>query len=480
MLVAATIASLAIVTQDQASLRAAPRESAPVQAVLWQGESLEIRGEDGDYLQVYDHRRERGGYIRLGQTRVQPVKESDASELLSITRLLRDMPGSEALGITYAATYLSAAPVKAIDGEIFDAIGRMAERLALRAGAPQQTKRAGETLAAHLDVVANYGIKMKSFERDGRAQLCYDGQAHRRVLNLPASNLQRARAALSLTRHECVLPDLTPAERFAIDNERAEILDKIETHDLAETVKNRLHMRKAGIWASLAYQRVRRTNLGTTAAAEAAERAIDALAAVNKSELMESDMAAYNDAAIRVGVSRWAAELTETATKTVAAKKLSIATTPGQQPGETCVHLVDAQHDLKNPLLTRCTYGVVWDTSTSVSRDGTALTLAVQPSDTWREMWLFQISKKGWKVDVVPPSLDAASIGYIEFAGWTPGTKDLLAAREVKDRNHHRTLFEVLRRDTLVTDKHADKPSSLSPFYRWQDPSWKAKTVSLR
>ncbi|HJW10155.1 MAG TPA: hypothetical protein VJ598_00125, partial [Albitalea sp.] len=62
-------ATLAIVTQDQAALRAAPRASAQQQAMLWQGDALEIRGERMDYLQVYDHRRERAGYIRSSQVR---------------------------------------------------------------------------------------------------------------------------------------------------------------------------------------------------------------------------------------------------------------------------------------------------------------------------------------------------------------------------------------------------------------------------
>ena len=51
----------AIVVQDQASLRAAPRDGAQQQASLWQGEVLEVRGERLDYLQVWDHKRERGG-----------------------------------------------------------------------------------------------------------------------------------------------------------------------------------------------------------------------------------------------------------------------------------------------------------------------------------------------------------------------------------------------------------------------------------
>ena len=51
-------ATLAIVTQDQSALRAAPRESAQQQTMLSQGDTLEVRGEKHDYLQVYDHRSE--------------------------------------------------------------------------------------------------------------------------------------------------------------------------------------------------------------------------------------------------------------------------------------------------------------------------------------------------------------------------------------------------------------------------------------
>mgnify|MGYP003587097868 CR=1 FL=1 len=54
----------AIVVQDQASLRSAPRQSAQQQTTLWQGEVLEVRGERMDYLHVWDHKRERGAARR--------------------------------------------------------------------------------------------------------------------------------------------------------------------------------------------------------------------------------------------------------------------------------------------------------------------------------------------------------------------------------------------------------------------------------
>ena len=129
----ATIALLAIVTQDQAALRAAPKESAPTQVQLWQGDALEIRAEKRDYLQVYDHRRERAGFIKASQVRRVSLQPQDAPESLAVLQFLRDTAGAEALGISYSAAYLKAAPAGAIGPDVFDALGTMAERLARRA-----------------------------------------------------------------------------------------------------------------------------------------------------------------------------------------------------------------------------------------------------------------------------------------------------------------------------------------------------------
>jgi hypothetical protein len=265
-------------------------------------------------------------------------------------------------------------------------------------------------------------------------------------------------------------------ERFALDNWRAEVLDRVELRDLPEVLKNRLHMRKAGVWASLAYQRARRPDLAANAVQTAAARAVQELAAVNKTELGDYDPYAYNDAAVRVGASRWGAEPVPADNAVI---KLAVRLSAGQ-PGETCVHLVDAKHDVKSALLTRCTYGVVWPASVRINTRGTAVTLAVQPMDSWREMWVFQQGPSGWSADVVPPALDNPSLGYVEFAGWVPDGTHMLAAREAKIDGRFKTSFEVLQTATLEVEKQADKPGNLSLFYKWQDPQWKGGTVSVR
>src|SRR5215210_7893611 len=87
-------APTAVIVQDRVALRASPRDSAQQQAVLWQGEAVELRGERLDYVQVYDHKRERGGFVRTSQVRRTALTAAEAPELLSLVRFVRDTPGS--------------------------------------------------------------------------------------------------------------------------------------------------------------------------------------------------------------------------------------------------------------------------------------------------------------------------------------------------------------------------------------------------
>ena len=469
---------IAIVTQDQAAMRAAPKDSAQQQVVLWQGDSLEIRGERKDYLQVYDHRRERAGFIKASQVRMLRTGPDDATDNLTIVRFLRDTPGAESLGISYVAAYLKAVPANQISAEAFDALGTMAERLARRSSqlsTPSATtgktgKQAEATIAAHMEVARYYGIQFTNIERDARMQVCYDGEAFRRVLAMNAGQEQKARAALALTRPDCIDPATRPVEKFAIDNWRADILDRVDVSNLPEYIKNRIKMRRASVWSAIAYQRARKNDEFLSAG----NRALSELAAVNKEEFTDEDKLTYADAGIRVGSARWAAEIPVPSKST-----LHLATTSGE-PGETCVHLLDAKHDVKNPLAKRCTYSVVWTASARANAHNTALTLAVQPLESWRELWIFQQTNEGWRIDVLPPANNDPQLGYAEFAGWVPASNKILVAREAKVDGIVKCRFEVINMSTLQTENGADQPSSLSLFYKWQDPIWKRMTVSLR
>jgi hypothetical protein len=470
MIALLTASALAIVTQDNASLRAAPSGGAAQHAQLAAGDLLEVRGERLDFLQVYDHRRERAGYVRATQVRAVSGNAAEAPQLLAVVRFLRDTPGAEALGIAYVAAYLVAAPAQAIGAEPFDALGVMAERLARRASAPGAPKAA----VAALDTVMPYGVKFTSLAaRDGAITLCYDGEAFRRVLvQAGATADEQTRAALALTRADCIDPSLPARERIAHNAWRAQALDRIDATLLpAAPAQQRLHARRAAVWASVAFDRSR---LGESAQA-AAQRATDELAAVDRSELADDDRAAYDDAAVRVGAVRWAA-----LPNVAPSARLQITTLPGDEPGQTCVTLGDPKHAA---LARRCTYGSVWTASARIAADARTAVLAVQPLDAWTELWVFRQQRNGrWTIDALPPAAASETgVGFIEFAGFVPGQAKLLVARESRVGGQVQRRFEVLRLDgNFTAERWANTPQKLVAFSRWSDASWKQGSVILR
>jgi hypothetical protein len=467
---------IAIIVQDQSSLRAAPRDSAPAHTLLWQGEALEVRGEKLDYVQVYDHRRERAGFVRSSQVRRFKLTPQEAPELLALLRFLDGTPNAEALGIGLAAAYLQAVPKEQLQSEAgaeaLDALGGFAERLARRAS-PRglQTRETQQITSAHLDVAARYGVNFTTHESEGRMILCYEGDAFRRVLALPSTPPQRARAVLGLTRLECGGVDLPPQKQRQLDEWRAEVLDKVEIEKLPPTLRNRVLMRRAAVWASLAFQRARQAEPAQPAIA----RALGAMTEIRTADLTESDRRTYADTAIRVNASRWAG-----APSVASDRKALHIETVAEETGETCVLLLDAKTSAEKPLARRCTFAVVWPGSVTVNSEGTALALAVQPTESWRELWVFRKVSTGWAVRVLPPATSYPEIGYAEFAGWVPGGKQLLAAREASVSGQRTRSFELLRLDTLAMVKRAGEPGALQAFQKWQDAAWKSQTLSLR
>jgi hypothetical protein len=475
---------LAIVAQDHVALRAAPASSAAAHAQLWQGELLEVRGRQSGQLQVYDHRLERAGYIRESEARIIGTTEADAPPLLAVLRFLRDTPGAESLGVAYAAAYLKAAPAESITAEPFDALGVMAERLARSA-----TLRRGkvEVISAHMDVAAQYGVKFLSYSSNGAAgpgdavQLCYEGAAFVQVLAMDgtggsakATPEQRARAILALTRHECIDPALSPSARKTVDQQRAYLLDSIDGADnarLEATLRDRLRLRRAGVWAAIAFDQSRSQEPPQVAAL----RAVDELAAVDKTALAGQDKGEYAEAAIRVGAVRWAA-----ANPVAALGRLQIQLQPNE-PGQTCVSLVDRWAKTPTTLARRCTYGTVWPASVKAMPEGRALALTVQPLDGWSELWVWHEEADGWKLDVLPPQANGPGVGYVEWAGWSPAKRGkLLIVREALFEGRRTRRFEVLRADTLATEKTAGEPQQLAAFRLWADAGWRQETLSLR
>jgi len=405
-------AGFAIVLQDETPLRPTPAASAPAGGVLWQGETLEVRGERLDYVAVWDYARERGGYVRAAALHRLAFDEREAPELLAVLRFLRDVPGSEALGIGIAAAYIEGAPPTALnvpDGvEALEAMGAMAERLARGAFGTRLNRAAA--VSAHLDVVARYGVRFVTVETNGRLRLCYDGAAYRRILVMHASEEQRARAMLALSDPACARPELTLTQQ----------LDTVDEAKLPGYLRSRVRMRRAVLWSSIAYQRARK---GEDSSA-AAERAVQALAAIDAGELADVDRRAYADAQLRVAAVRVALA------KQVDRKGISVIAAAGEG-GKTCLALRDAkgaQH------AKRCTYGLVWPASAVANRDGTALVLAVQPAEGWRELWLYRKTKAGWRLSIIPPAAAPPGVGTAEFAGWAKGKLRIARAALIDGR----------------------------------------------
>jgi hypothetical protein len=466
-MILALTATLAIVALDHTSLRAAPRAAATELTALAQGDVVEIRGERAGYLKVYDYHRERGGYLRSDSVRPVALTEAAAPEMLAVLRFLRETPGYETLGISYGAAYLKAAPLKTLTAEPFDAIARMAERLADEASG--NSSRSSDA-AAHLEVAEQFGVRMRSFERNGRMQVCYDGELFRRVLSTPGARPEeRAHAVLGLTRSECIDPALGRAARAALDEERRRLLDDIQDADLSPLMRTRLHIRRAIVWASTAYEEARRGEPSGTAAG----RALAELLAADPNELGEDRRSEYVDAVVRTGAVRWAAAM-----PAPAAGGLSVSAAPGD-PGQTCVALADSRNPRAAPLVRRCTYGIVWMASARALPQAPALVLAVQPLESWRELWVFHQGAGNWTVDVLSPGLDDPDEGYVDYAGFAPGTKRLLIAREVKEHGRFRRRFEELRLDDLALVRQASSPELLRDFGRWQDASWRRDTLAL-
>ncbi len=490
--------NIAIVLQDPISLRSAPRDAGQVHAQLSAGDMIEVRGERLDYLQVYDHRRERAGFVKTSQVKRVRLAAHEAPELLHAIRLVRDTPGSESLGIGFAAAYIKVASSQDLNGasgiEVFDALGSMADRLAARASSAVPMSKAVEiATSAHLDLAKAYGLKFKSFERDARMQVCYDGEAFRQVMAMASTSEQKARAALALTRQECVDPALQTPTRYRFEQWRANVLEQVSGAQLPAYLENRIHTRRASVWGGIAYLQARIEQAGAIAILGAAlkpleiesstAKALDALAKVNRSELADEDFATYNDAAMRVSASRWTGKphgaISVEASKLAALTRqgITIETEEGQ-PGETCVVLKKLGKSAES--LRTCTYGLVWLSSISVNAQGNAVTFAVQPSEAWREMWVLRKTAEGWSHDVLPPSLQGPELGYVEFAGFAPDGKQVLVAREARVQKHYKRSFEVINLDNMATDKQASDPSLLGAFQRWQNASWKASTVSIR
>jgi membrane protein implicated in regulation of membrane protease activity len=477
----AVVLLVALVAEDPAVLRNAPRDNAPAQATLWRGDWLEVRGESAGFLKVYDHRHERPGYVRPSQVRQYRVDEGSAPELAAVVRFLREASGYESLGIGYAALALRAAPAGTDTSELLAAIGSMADRLARRASARRADSK-DATLAAHVAVAESYGVKFQVTEPEeigGRARVCYDGEAWAAVLASPAAApAERARAALFLSVDPCRDPVQPPAQARLWNDRRLRALEAIDfaaAGALPAALAGRVRLRHAEALAWRAFDEARQAHADAASRAEAA--AVRELALCDRGVLAPEDLDLYDETAVRVAASRWATELPP---KESRARKTVVSFAP-RAPGETCVRLTDGAGE-KAPLLgERCTFGVVWPSALRWAPSGDVATLAVQPLAAWTELWVLRRAAGGtWGFDTLTAATAEPDVGYVESAGFSPDGGRLLIVREVRAAGHVSRRFQVLVTAALSVEKWASSADKLVAFKHWSAPSWRAGTLALR
>jgi len=486
----AAVLLVALVADDGTVLRSAADDAAPAQAMLYRGDWLEVRGEAPGFLKVWDHRRERPGYVRPTAVSLHRADESAADELRAVVRFVRDEAGMESLGVGYAALYLKVAPAARRQSpewaEVLGALGAMAERLARRATAPAAVKRAGAdaTLAGQLGVVESYGVRFLRFERGERTVVCYDGDAFARVLALPAAPAEeRGRAALALTSRTCLDPAATPTQRRAWNQARLDLLtglDGLEAarNGLGRLSAHRLRLRAVDAFAERAHDEAVQGQGG--AAERAAGEAMRRLALVDPGELAPEDRTTYSEAALRAYAVRWLSEPPAPPPRRTAARLEIVA----GRAGETCVRLraggpVPAKPAV--PPIERCTFGVVFSSSLRWSPSGRTATLAVAPVAGWTELWIVRAGDEG-RIDVLPPALGTPGedLGNTELAGFTPDGRRLLVARVFRVAGKLGRRFEVLAPDALTVERWAATPERLTMFQRWSSPVWRKTTLASR
>lgn len=455
----------ALVSHDRAYLRSEPKDAASRLATLYAGDVLEVRGEKLGYVSVYDHRRERGGYVRAWQLRRYAVgDEAVAAELAAIVRFLKDAPGQESLGIGHAALYLKAAEAKAIDAQILDAIGTMADRLARRA-----SRSSDELLAAHLDVAASYGLVFRSVDRGDKQVLCYDGQAFRQAMALGGSGEVMLHAATALMRAECV-PIGSERERREFDELRASLIARVPVEFLPDHLAARLHALSAGAHAALAFDRAREGK--EDEARRLALTAIDALAKVDQRSLSDDDRGTYTESALRVGAARVLAE-----DPRPPLPGLHLAVEGGKAIGDRCLRLRGPKEELRGEA---CTFALPVASSIRALPGG-SFAIAVLPLEGLRELWIVRAGEgEALDVRVLSPSQESPDLGYVELAGTSPDGAKLAVAREAREKAGFLRRFEIVDRETTVVEKSAGSPSALTPFHKWQQAEWRAGTIALR
>ena len=124
------------------------------------------------------------------------------------------------------------------------------------------------------------------------------------------------------------------------------------------------------------------------------------------------------------------------------------------------------------PLGERCTYGVVWQSALRWAPSGSVATIAVQPLAAWTELWVAAARRPtapGRSRRSRPATADPDNaVGYVEAAGFSPdGGAPAGGARGARRRPARPRRFQVVEAATLAVEKWAAHADKLGAFKRW-------------
>ncbi len=489
MLLAALAVTVALVVQDQAPLRAAAHENAPRQTMLTAGDWLEVRGEQLGFLQVYDHRRERPGYVRTATVRSYGRRRDRGAE----ARGARRVPARRA-GRGVARHRLRRALPAGGAGR-----RRSAPRSSTRSGrwrsgsasgASARVARAGDgSLAAQLEVAESYGVHFVSFERKRRDAASATTARRSAACSRSAGRGRRGSAPRSgLTDRRCVGPRArhdrgSGAREVAVGG--AGRRGPREARSGGSRVRTRapappsLHRPVRPRCPRGAGRRPPRRAAGVRDG-QARARARGPV----RPRRRRPPHVRRGRAPIRVRPLGGRAP----------PRAVSICHgrrrdwPPAHPARRACVSGLARLR--RPPRSSTARTGVVWPSSVRVAPHDAAVVMAVELLPGWSELLVLHATPSGWTADTITPAALDPDIGYVELAGFSPDGSHLLVVREARASGplgapHTlapwiRHVYDVVGTADLHVEKEVSSLREVPASRRWETAEWRKRTLALR
>jgi len=192
-------------------------------------------------------------------------------------------------------------PPRAITAEPFDAIAQMAERLA------DQASGSTNHLADFAPIWKSQSSSAFACTTSSATVECGSVTTESCFATFWGSRERVRRSARTPSRPHAARLHRSgpgPVPRAALDDERSQLLEQVKDGELNAMTRSRLHARRAGVWASLAYAHDRR---GEPAGTARRVRLRSFLPCIR--DLGEDRRPEYVDAVLRVSAIRWAGAL---------------------------------------------------------------------------------------------------------------------------------------------------------------------------